>query len=350
MATMRRARFRAEAGTFEVEETEVPEPGRGQVLVKVEACGICMSDVHLIQGVLPALAPEVTPGHEVAGIVAGAGEEVPDHWKPGTRVTVSPGQACGMCRSCQRGNGADFCAEMRVMGSIYDGGWAEYVVVGCDQLIEIPEGIGFEQAAILVDAVTTPYAALLDTGRLRPAEAVGIWGIGGLGTHAIQIARLAGANPIVAVDNAPVPRQRALDLGADLALDPEDPSLGDQIMTLTSGRGLDLAADFVGVNAVRAQAVASLGPGGRAVLIGLTPEPITIPDAIGFAVQRKTMIGHFGGTTGHIEALLKLVALGRLDVSRSITGRVALSDIHIGIRRLEDPAEGHVRIVVTPEA
>ncbi|WEH13091.1 zinc-binding dehydrogenase [Streptomyces sp. VNUA24] len=348
MSTMTAARFHSGTGRFELAEVGIPEPGEGEVLVKVEACGICMSDVHLIQGMLPPMVPDVTPGHEAAGTVAAVGDRVPDRWKAGTRVALTAGRYCGACRACERGTGPDSCLEPQVMGLHYDGAWAEYVVVDSDQLAAIPDGLPFEQAAILADAVTTPYAALLDTAALRPSEGIGIWGLGGLGTHAVQIARMMGAAPIIAVDIDPATRERALKLGADVALDPAEDGFSERVLELTGGRGLEVAAEFVGLNAVRVQAVASLGYGGRAVLVGLTPEPIVLSDPIPFQTRMQSIQGQLGGRLRHLEELIKLVTLGRLDVSGSVTGTVALTDIHDGVRRLDRREGNPVRIVVTP--
>ncbi|MFE3054118.1 zinc-binding dehydrogenase [Nocardia sp. NPDC059239] len=350
MNTMTAARYHSDARIFALEQVSIPEPGRGEVLVRVEACGICMSDVHLIEGLLPPPIPDVTPGHEAAGTIAAIGPDVPDRWKDGARVVLTPGRACRRCENCVRGMGADACTDLQVMGAYYDGAWAQYVVVGYEQLVAVPESIPLAQAAILADAVTTPYAALVDTAAVGPSRSVGIWGLGGLGTHAVQIARLAGAAPIIALDPVPATRERALRLGADIALDPTDPTHLDEIRRVTKGSGLDIAAEFVGVNAVRAQAVAALGQGGKAVLVGLTPEPITLADPFTFQLRMQEVRGHLGGGLRHLEELVALVELGRLDVSGSVTATMPLTDIADGIAQLNARQGNPVRLVVLPQA
>jgi D-arabinose 1-dehydrogenase-like Zn-dependent alcohol dehydrogenase len=339
MPSMTAARFHAASATFGIEEVDIPTPGRTEVLVKVEACGICSSDVHLIGGMLPPPLPSVTPGHEAAGTIAAVGEDVPASWQEGSRVVLSAGRKCGQCPSCTRGGGIDECTFLQVMGAFYDGAWAQYVVVGFEQLVAIPDHLSFEQAAILADAVTTPYSALLDTAQLRPAESIGIWGIGGLGTHAVQIARLTGAAPIIAVDRVAEVRQRALDLGADAALDPAATDFADQLRALTGGRGLDVAAEFVGFNDVRAQAVQSLG---------LSPDPIVVNEALPFLLQAQSMGGHLGGGVRHLQELVNLVALGRLDLSGSVSEAIPLTEVANGIHTLEKRETYPVRIVVKP--
>ncbi|MEV5835499.1 alcohol dehydrogenase catalytic domain-containing protein [Nocardia sp. NPDC052112] len=346
---MTAARYHADTRTFALEQVAIPEPGQGEVLVRVEACGICMSDVHLVEGLLPPPIPDVTPGHEAAGTIAAIGAAVPDRWKEGARVALTPGRACGRCANCVRGRSADECVDVQVMGAHYDGAWAQYVVVGYEQLVAVPDNIPLEQAAILADAVTTPYSALVDTATLRAGQSIGIWGLGGLGTHAVQIARLAGAAPIIALDPSEPARDRALRLGADVVLDPSDPGHLDEIRTLTKGSGLDAAVEFVGYNAVRAQAAAALGQAGKAVLVGLTPEPITLPDPITIQLRMQEIRGHLGGGLRHLEQLVSLVELGRLDVSSSVTATMPLTEIDKGIAQLNSREGNPVRLVVLPQ-
>ena len=195
-------------GTFVVDDVPVPEPGPGQVLIKVEAAGVCLSDLHLIEGMLkPATSTDVvTLGHEVAGTVHTLGPGVTG-WQPGARVLLHAGELSP-------------AGAVLTRGVDYDGGWAEYALASVHTLVPIPDDLPFEQAAIIPDAVSTPWAAITATAAVRPAEAVGVWGAGGLGAHAVQLLRLVGAAPIVVVDPLPGARQRGLDLGADLALDP----------------------------------------------------------------------------------------------------------------------------------
>jgi len=273
METMRAARLDTATRQLTMRDVPIPEPGPTEVLVRVKACGICLSDVHLIDGSLVSNLPVVTPGHEASGVIERVGERVP-RWRAGQGVVMAGGKACGACPNCALGRGDAECLKFQIMGFNYDGAWAEYIVVPYTTLTAIPEGLPFEQAAILADAVSTPYAGLVDRGGLRPGETVGLWGIGGLGVHAVQIARMAGASLIVAVDPLEGARERALDRGADYALDPRTDDVVARVREITGGRGLDLTADLVGANAVLAQAAECVGRHGRVVMIGLSPEPI----------------------------------------------------------------------------
>lgn len=345
---MRAARYHRAERVLRIEEILVPAPKPDEVLVRVMACGICLSDVHLLDGSLRTPLPVLTPGHESAGVIARVGERVPALWRPGQRVVMSGGKPCGGCANCARGRGQEACLNFHIMGFHYDGAWAEYIVVPWARLTPIPETLPFEQAAILADAVSTPYAGLVDRGGLRPGESVALWGIGGLGVHAVQIARMVGAAPVIAVDTLPAARERALAAGADLALDPAACDVPARIRELTGGLGVDLAVDLVGANAVLAQAVASLGRNGRAVMIDLSPEPIQLGQGTMFGVMSQSLLGHLGYRKEHLDQLVTLVTTGRLDVSRSVSEVMPLDEVARGVERLARKEGNPIRLVVRP--
>jgi threonine dehydrogenase-like Zn-dependent dehydrogenase len=333
---------------FAVEEVPIPVPGPSEVLVEVKAAGVCLSDVHLIDGTLrPAFNRDaaVTLGHEVAGVVHTLGPGVPGAWGAGDRVTLQAGQVCGLCVNCHRLRPP--CLQVRTRGVDYDGGWAQYAIARHDTLVAIPDSLPFDQAAIIPDAVSTPYAAIVGSGGVRPAQAVGIWGAGGLGAHGVRLARLAGAAPIIAVDPIAAARARALDFGADLALDPADPRFGESVAGATGGRGLNVAFDFAGVGPVRDQAAGVLAAGGVLVLVGLTPEPLRV-DGTRFSFLGQAVRGHYGSVPDHVEQLIRLATTGRLDLAPSISGHIPLADAADAVARLENEADAPVRLVLVP--
>ncbi|WP_336649048.1 zinc-binding dehydrogenase [Microbacterium sp. MMO-10] len=345
MRSMRAQRLNTVTHTFAVEEVPLPRPGAGEVLVSVAYCGICHSDLSLIDGVLSSPLPVITQGHEASGIVAEIGEGVRG-WAPGDRVVLPAGRPCRTCRSCLQEQGD--CASPDVMAFQFDGAWAEYAVVHAGGLSRVPEAVPLDQAAILADAVATPYGAVVHTGNVRVGESVAVWGIGGVGTHLVQIARLVGAAPIIALDVDPRVRARALEAGADHALDPRDPSTPARLDELTRGAGVDVAFDSVGITATMTQALASIRNDGRLVLIGLSADPVPLGPSATFAVTRKRVLGHLGYRNSDIPALLRLVETGRLDLSGSISDVVALDDIAAAIDRLRSDDERPVRILVAP--
>lgn len=344
---MRAARFDRRTGTLSVQEVPVPAPGPGEALIQVAACGICHSDVGVIEGYLKVDHDVTTLGHEASGTIVQLGPQAPG-WAVGDEVILDAGRRCGRCPRCVAGYSAEDCHDPALMAFQYDGAWAEYVVVPVTGLVAAPHGVPLEQAAVIADAVTTPYAALLDTGALRPAESVAIWGLGGLGTHAVQIARLAGAAPIIALDPLEFARDRAVALGADHALDPTAPGTHELVRELTDGLGVDLALDGVGLSASLRQANRSLAPGGRLVLMGMSAERVDLGVAAGFAVTRHRAYGHLGYRRRHLEQVSRLVTSGRLDLSGSVSDIVALDDIADGVRRLQDQRGELVRLVIRP--
>ncbi|ANQ75910.1 MULTISPECIES: zinc-binding dehydrogenase [Rhodococcus] len=334
--SMRAMRFDVESRTLALRTVPVPEIGHDEVLVRVEAAGVCLSDVHIAQGLIKPRhirTGEVTLGHEVAGTVARIGEGVAG-WTVGDRIALQP--------LVLRSDGP------RTLGVDYDGGWAEYVVTPASTLVAIPTGLAFEEAAIIPDAVSTPWSAIRTTGQVRAGESVGVWGVGGLGAHAIQLLRLVGAAPIVAVDPLLVARDRALALGADAALDPTAADFLAQLKDATRGRMLDLALDFAGVSAAQQQTLSSLAYGGRIVLVGLSGRPITIENSVDFSVFKHTVRGHFGQDYSDVPELIDLVSWGRLHLSGSISGVLPLEEAADAIRRLDEKIDDPIRLILRP--
>ncbi|MDT9686334.1 zinc-binding dehydrogenase [Streptomyces sp. TRM76323] len=337
MEQMLAARLHVPSRTLRLEEVPRPQPGPGQVLVKVEAAGVCLSDVHLIDGTLtPRLldGETVTLGHEVSGTIAETGDGV-TAWTPGQRVVLYAGEV------------RDGVTYTR--GVDYDGGWAEYALSSADALTPLPDTIPFDQGSIIPDAVSTPWGAITVTGAVRPSEAVGVWGVGGLGVHAVQLLRAVGACPIIAVDPSEVARERALAIGADLALDSADPALRETVAAATGGVGLAAAFDFAGVPAVREQALSVLAPKGRLVLVGLTNRPLTVTDGTRFSYFQQQILGHYGSDMPvALPQLLRLVNGGRLDFARSISDVLPLSQAAEAVERLEKKVGNPIRLILRP--
>jgi D-arabinose 1-dehydrogenase-like Zn-dependent alcohol dehydrogenase len=344
--TMRAERFYADTKKVALEDVPIPKPGPGEVLVKVAFCGICHSDLSLINGTFPAQAPVVTQGHEASGTIAELGPDVTG-WDEGDRVVVAAGRPCQRCPNCRRGDVVN-CLWIQLMAFAYDGAWAEYTVAQAVGLTRVPDNVPLEQAAILADAVSTPYGAVVRTGKVAVGESVGVWGVGGVGTHIVQLARLVGAVPVIALDINPAVLDRALELGADYAFDSRDDQLRDKIADVTDGRKLDVAFDAVGLKVTFEQALDCLTPGGRLVGVGMSAEAPTIGPTATFGLTRKQVLGHLGYQNVDIATLAKLVSAGRLDISRSISEIVALEDIQLGIEKLERQEGNPIRILVKP--
>lgn len=344
--TMRAQRFYADTKTIAVESVPIPEPGPGEVLVKVAFCGICHSDLSLINGTFPAQLAVVTQGHEASGTIAKLGAGVTG-WAEGDRVVVAAGRPCMDCVNCRRGDVSN-CLRIRLMAFAYDGGWAEYTVAQAFGLTRVPDNVAMEQAAILADAVSTPFGAVVRTANVGVGESVGVWGVGGLGTHMVQLARLVGAAPIIAVDIKPSILDRALAVGADYAFEAGDPKLHDKILEVTDGRNLDVAFDAVGLASTFEQALNSLTVGGRLVGVGMSADAPTIGPTSMFNLFKRQVLGHLGYQNADIATLANLVSRGRLDLSRSISDVVSLEDVRLGIEKLDKADGDPIRILVAP--
>ena len=347
---MRAVRWHGPGSDVTPERVPIPTPARGEVLVQVAACGVCASDLHMFDGSLPTRGPiPVIPGHEAAGTIVSVGEDV-SAWKPGDRVAIFAGVSCGECPSCQQGGDTEHCWIAKCLGIDRDGAWAEYIAVPAWNLVRVPDAVPLEIGAILCDAVATPFNAVIDAGGLKAGESVAIFGVGGLGTHGVMLAKLAGASRVIAVDPNANARARALKLGADVAIDPASGKASHLVKEANGWKGVDLAIDFVGVNRVLREAVASVGIDGRCILVGVSGEKIELGPSVLFAGMRTTLRGIMGYQRHHLAALLELVANGRLDVTSSITHRFDLDDAAAGVRTLSDKTEDVVRVVLVPTA
>lgn len=349
-ATMRAARLHAlpdegrSAPDIRVDEVPVPSPGPGQVLVEVQACGICASDLHVAAGATPAGELPQVLGHEAAGDVALVGEGVSD-WRVGDRVLVLPAWPCGRCPYCIGGR-ENLCRALRVPGVDVDGTQAQYALADHRVLTHVPRDVPVEQAAILVDAVATPYHALKRAG-VTQGSTVAVVGLGGLGMHAVQLARLAGAATIVGVDIDPANLRRAESWGADAVVDASDGTPARRVRELTEG-GVGKAIEFVGRNETIDQTIKMLAPGGRAVIVGLTPERLeTLPSAL-LVSNELEVVGSFGATMQDVNELVDLLDAGRLDLTRSVTHTYALEEFPAALQQLAERRDAPIRIVVRP--
>lgn len=325
-----------------LDEVAVPQPGPGQVLVEVLACGVCASDLHVVAGVTPAGDLPQILGHEAVGDVAAVGEGVTD-WMVGDRVLVLPAWPCGRCAYCTGGR-ENLCRALRVPGVDVDGAQAGFTLADHRVLTHVPRSVPVEQAAILVDAVATPYHALKRAG-ITQGSTVAIVGLGGLGMHAIQLARLAGAATIVGVDIDPVNLERATEWGADAVVDASDGKPARRVRELTEG-GVEKSIEFVGRNETIDQAVKMLAPGGRAVVVGLTPERLeTLPSAL-LVSNELEVVGSFGSTMQDVNELVDLLDAGRLDLSRSVTHAYEPGGFTDALQQLAERRDHPIRIVV----
>lgn len=347
-SSMKAARFYEVGEPLKIEEIPVPEIREDEVLVRIKAAGLCGSDVHIVhEGVTPTAFKPITLGHEPCGVVAAMGARV-EGWEPGDRVSVVPGIFCGSCRNCVTGH-PNICLERKIFGIQAEGALAEYLAAPAKNLVRLPDGVPFTVGAIVTDAVATPFHAMVERAAVRAGESVAIYGVGGLGLHAVQIARLLGASPIIVVDPRREQLERAENLGADVLINPREAAPVEAVMEATGGLGADVAAEFVGMQETIAQCVESVVMGGRVVVVGLGPDPISIVPPTVFVREQISLLGSYGFTKRGIEQLLDLTASGKLDLEASITHTFPLDEVNTALRYLHEKIENPIRVAVTVE-
>jgi D-arabinose 1-dehydrogenase-like Zn-dependent alcohol dehydrogenase len=291
MSKMRVVQVNRPNGPFELVEREIPEPGAGQVRIKVEACGICHSDSFTKEGTWPGIQYPRVPGHEIAGIVDALGSGVAG-WRQGQRVGVGwHGGHCGYCDSCRRGDFVTCQIALQVPGIAYDGGYAEFVIVPAGALALIPEGLSAVEAGPLMCAGVTTLNPLRNSGA-RPGDLVAVLGIGGLGHLGIQFAAKMGFRTVAiarGMDKEALSRQ----LGASHYIDSrtQDPAaellkLGGAkviLATVTSGKAMSVVLGGLSVN-------------GKLIVVGAADEPLEVNGGL-MLMGRRSIMGWPSGSS-----------------------------------------------------
>jgi len=344
-ATMLAARLAEGAEEFSLDEIPVPTIGSRDVLVEVHACAICGSDLHIMEGITPTPYRPITLGHEPAGVVREVGAEV-DGIIEGDHVFINPILVCGVCDYCRRGR-THICAKRQVLGIHREGALAQYVSVPATNIVTLPIDLPFDEAA-MIESASTPYHALTERAPVRGGDAVAVIGVGGLGVHGVQIARLLGASTIVAVDVADVPLERARRLGATHVVNARDtdPVLAVKAVT---GEGVDVALECVGRADSCRWAAEVLRPGGVAALAGIGGEDLTLPPTTVTARTEIDVRGVYAYAPYEIERVGRLIASGQLDARAAISETYGLEQVNDGLRNFREKSTFPVRVVINPQ-
>jgi len=302
MAGMKAVQVSKPGGNFELVERPIPQPGRSQVRIKVEACGICHSDVLVKEGIWSGLEYPRVPGHEIAGKIDAVGADVTS-WKPGQRVGVGwHGGHCFQCDPCRRG---DFilCQFEKITAIHFDGGYAEYIVVPAEAVAAMPDELPADEAAPLLCAGITVYNPLRNAGA-RAGDLVAVQGIGGLGHLGIQYARQMGFRTVAigrGGDKEPLARK----LGAHEYI---DSGAGAPAAALQKLGGARLALATAPDSKSIASLVDGLAPGGKLLVVGVGAEPLNV-NPLPLILGRRTVQGWPSGTAKDSEDTLRFSAL-----------------------------------------
>jgi succinate semialdehyde reductase (NADPH) len=368
MPTMKAAVLERAPGPMRIEEIPVPEPLAGEVLVKVHACGVCHTDLHVIKAEVAFPTPAVL-GHEISGTIVahGAGVSGPPIGSPIVSAFIMP---CGRCRLCAIGRDDlcdNFFAMNRLRGTLYDGtsrlrrqdgtnvamysmaGLAEYAVVPATDVFALPDGLPIAASSVLGCAVFTAYGAVRHGADLRGGERVAVVAAGGVGLNIIQIARAFGASQVVAIDISDDKLEIAKRVGATDAVNSRTVNATERVRELTDGHGVDIAFEVLGRPETFTQALEIIGDGGRMVAVGIAPGKTTAPVEITRLVRRGLrIIGSYGARTrADMPEILRLAARGTFRPETIVTRQFSLEEADAAYSAL-DRGEILGRAIVVP--
>lgn len=356
--TMRAAVLVAPGEPLEVRTIRTPHPRSGEVLLKVTACGLCHSDLHVMAGKIPFPTPAVL-GHEVSGVVVEVGPNTQhSSVAVGDQVCGAFLMPCGQCAECARGRD-DLCPPFfefnRLKGQLFDGasrladldgnviaqysmgGLAEYCVVPVTAVTPMVGGMDPVSAAILGCAAMTAYGAVRRGADLRYGETVAVIGIGGVGSSIVQVAHELGARKIIAIDVDDEKLEAAIRYGASDVINSRTLDARERVLDITGGRGVDVAIEALGFPATFEQALSLLADGGRMVPVGLAAGSATAAVQINRLVRRGQQIcGSYGARTRtDLPIVVDLAARGVLDYRSVVSKRVPLTEAEATYRLLE---------------
>ena len=301
-APMKAAQIPKPGADFEIVEREIPEPGAGEVLIKVQACGVCHSDVFTKEGQWPGIQFPRVPGHEVAGVVHELGAGV-SAWKQGLRVGVGwHGGQDNTCPSCRRGDFRN-CRNLKIPGISYDGGYQQYMVAPVEALVSIPESLSDVEAAPLLCAGITTYNALRHSGAM-PGDLVAIQGIGGLGHLGIQFANKFGYK-VAGIGRGSENAALAKKLGASVYIDSKSTNAAQELQKLGGAQVILATAPN---SKAMSELFDGLGPNGKLMVIGAAFDPIEITP-VQLISGSRTIQGWAAGTPADSEDTLRFAEL-----------------------------------------
>ncbi len=340
---MKAAVFHGANQPLTIEEIPTPNPGAGEVLVKVAACGVCHTDLHYIDHGVPTFKkPPLILGHEVSGTIAGFGTGV-SQWKEGDRVLLPAVYGCGQCAMCRSGR-ENICEKMVMFGNNVDGGYAEYMLAPAKDIIALPAELPLVESAIIADAVTTPYHAVVNRGQVKPGDKVVVFGCGGIGLNLVQVAAAVGAQ-VIAVDVIDSKLEWAKKLGAQATISAKNVERIDKEVRKLTGGGADIAFEAIGNPVTQAQAFSCIRTGGRFVVVGFTDKPMTL-DTGRVMYREMEILGSLGCRAVDYPRVLELARQGRIKVKELVTARFPLDEINAAFDTLRR-GEG-IRSVIVP--
>jgi 6-hydroxycyclohex-1-ene-1-carbonyl-CoA dehydrogenase len=322
---MKAAMFYGSGQPLRVEEVPTPEPGHGEVLVKIAACGVCHSDLHYTDHNLPTFKkPPLILGHEASGTVEALGDGA-NVWAVGDRVLLPTVYGCGICYACRQGR-ENICNHSIMFGNNIDGSFAEYIAVDQYNLFALPNELPLVESCVIADASTTPYHAVANRGRVKPGDMVAVFGCGGIGVNVVQMAAAAGGM-VIAVDIVDEKLDWAKRMGAMATINSSQVERVDKEIRKLSSGGVDVAFEAIGLPVTQEQAFASTRNGGRLVLVGYSNKRMSLNS--GRTMYREMeVIGSLGCPASEYPKVIELARAGKIKVKEIVTARFPLDEIN----------------------
>lgn len=337
---MRAAVLKKFGEPLELAEKKIPSPGPGEVLVRVRASGLCVSDIHIQDGIIGTVRLPYTPGHELAGEVAAVGEGV-SRVKPGDHVTAAIDIICGRCKYCLSGR-TNLCRSLVRIGFERDGSHAEYCVIPEENAFPVAPWVPFEQVTGLPDAVGCMYNAIKNRAKLRPGNRLLVLGTGGLGMNAIQLAKVFGAE-VYATSRRREKLDTALKMGADAVINTAAQDLAEEVSRLTGGELCDVVIDNIGIRSSVNQALGLVGAGGKVIVCGYQDQ-LFEADYQDVMKLEKEILGLRGMTRLDLQEVIRLVESGR--VTPYVYKTIPFGQINEGLAMMRD-GTANGRVVLT---
>jgi L-iditol 2-dehydrogenase len=332
-------------GYVDLREVENPSPAPDEVLVRVKRAGVCGTDIHILHDEFPKAKPPFILGHEFSGIIEAVGKEV-ESWKTGDRVvSETTAYSCGACRYCQTGD-TQLCPERKAYGYVFNGGFAEYVVIKANLIHRLPDTVNFSEGALCEPLACCTHAAL-ERVQLQPHEIALVTGPGAIGLIMLQVVRSTGARVILCgLDSDRERLNLGGELGADHLVNVLKEDLTSKVMDLTKGYGVDKAFECAGTAAATRDCIRLTRKGGTLIQVGLFGKPVELPfEEIAF--KELTVVGSFAQKKSSWDHGLKLLADGKVMTGPLVSGEYPLdrwkeafekSERRVGVKFLLYPA------------
>lgn len=338
-------------GKLEYGEVPTPEISDTEVLVRIKAVGICATDLELLSGDMPYIKKGITkypliPGHEWSGQIEKVGKNVPDEFKPGDRITGDVSIGCGSCFMCKTGR-FNLCPNRVVVGSYRnkDGAFAEYIKMPYRHIYKIPDSISYEEAALIEPSATAAYGVI--RSKIGYGDSVLVIGDGPIGQMVVQCAKASGASKVYAVGSWDEKLKVALQNGADAALNYKRDDVAGKAMELTGGAGVDVVVESSGNTAAFNQAVRSVRPGGKLVLLSIYGKT-DFPAEIDNIITKDADVICVLASCNSFKPTIAMMESGRLNVKPLITHRFPLEKAGEALQMIKDKKECRIKVLLIP--